>query len=95
LLASSIGAAVLPALLVLLDLKGIGSQPLYWTATAVSLALLCAWPLAASKARAGAGRTAALSVAVLTVLLLSFLAGSAATTLGVRTWLPQAPEAAA
>ena len=93
LLASCIGAALLPAMLVLLDLRGIGSQPLYWALTAIALGLLCTWPLTARRAGAGAGRTAALAVAILTVLLLGFLAGSAATTAAVRTWLPQASTA--
>lgn len=95
LLASCVSAAVLPALLVLLDLNGVGSQTLYWTATALSLALLCAWPLAASRARVGVGRSAALAVAILTLLMLSFFVGSAITTVGVHAWLPQTPGASA
>jgi len=93
LLASCIGAALLPAMLVLLDLRGIGSESLYWALTAIALGLLCAWPLAARRAQEGPGRTAALAVAILTMLLLGFLAGSAVTTVAVRTWLPQATTA--
>lgn len=87
LLAACVGTAVLPAVLVLLAMNGIGTERVYWAATAVAFVLLGAWPFAARR-RAGAERSGVLLVGITTALLLGFLVGSVFATVGVSIWRP-------
>lgn len=87
LLAACLGAAALPVVLVLLAVNGLGTERVYWAATAAAFVLLGAWPFAARR-RAGAERSAVLLVGILTALLLGFMVGSVVATVGVSIWGP-------
>ncbi|HEY4560798.1 MAG TPA: hypothetical protein VIG54_08685 [Lysobacter sp.] len=81
-------SALLPCVLVLLAMQGVGARTSLWIAGLVPLPLLAAWAFLGRKRPASAWRSAAVLIGVVLTVLLSFLLGSVAITLATLLWQP-------